>query len=137
MISSPCLRSNEVVAEPTRKRSLYWLIALPLAALLLYLAFRGVDWRRVWHVATGANVKFLAAGWVGNNLSYLVRSLRWRVLLSAGQAIPLSTVFWSNSAGYLGNAFLPARAGEVLRSAMISARSGLSKTFVLTTALSE
>src|SRR5262249_6411689 len=47
------------------------------------------------------------------------------------------TVFWANMAGYFGNSFLPARAGEVLRSVLISAHSGLSKTYVLTTALSE
>jgi hypothetical protein len=40
-------------------------------------------------------------------------------------------------AGYLGNSFLPARAGELVRTFAISARSSLSKTYVLTTALSE
>jgi len=49
----------------------------------------------------------------------------------------VGTVFWANSAGYLGNSFLPARAGEVIRSVLISNRSTLSKTYVLTTALGE
>ena len=40
-------------------------------------------------------------------------------------------------AGYLGNNFLPARAGELVRTFLISRRSSLSKTYVLTTALSE
>jgi len=40
-------------------------------------------------------------------------------------------------AGYLGNSFLPARAGEFVRTYVISSRSVLSKTYVLTTALSE
>jgi uncharacterized membrane protein YbhN (UPF0104 family) len=40
-------------------------------------------------------------------------------------------------AGYMGNAFLPARAGEVIRTLVVSGRSTLSKTYVLTTALSE
>ena len=40
-------------------------------------------------------------------------------------------------AGYLGNCFLPARAGEFVRSYIISSRSTLTKTYVLTTALSE
>jgi len=39
-------------------------------------------------------------------------------------------------AGYLGNSFLPARAGEV-RSYIINSRSSLTKTYVFTTALSE
>ena len=38
-------------------------------------------------------------------------------------------------AGYLGNSFLPARAGEV-RSYIINSRSSLTKTYVFTTALS-
>jgi uncharacterized protein (TIRG00374 family) len=40
-------------------------------------------------------------------------------------------------AGYMGNSFLPARAGEVVRSFIISDQSALSKTYVLTTALTE
>jgi len=46
-------------------------------------------------------------------------------------------VFSANMAGYLGNSFLPARAGEVIRSFILSSRSPLSKTYVLTTALAE
>ena len=49
----------------------------------------------------------------------------------------IGTVFGANMAGYLGNNFLPARAGELLRSVLISRRSSLSKTYVLTTALGE
>src|SRR5207248_3318295 len=49
----------------------------------------------------------------------------------------VGTVFWANMAGYLGNNFLPARAGELVRSYLISSRSPLTKTYVLTTALSE
>ena len=40
-------------------------------------------------------------------------------------------------AGYLGNNLLPARAGELVRTLLISTYSGLTKTFVLTTALTE
>jgi uncharacterized protein (TIRG00374 family) len=39
--------------------------------------------------------------------------------------------------GYLANSFLPARAGEVLRSVLISRGSALTSTYALTTALSE
>ena len=79
----------------------------------------------------------IAAACAVGSFSYLVRAVRWRILLGAGEKVDLATVFWSNSAGYMANNFLPARTGEVLRSAMISARSGLSKTYVLTTALTE
>lgn len=39
--------------------------------------------------------------------------------------------------GYLGNAYLPARAGELLRSAFLGRKSGLGTSFILATALVE
>jgi uncharacterized protein (TIRG00374 family) len=39
--------------------------------------------------------------------------------------------------GYLGNSFLPARAGELLRSAFLGRKTGLGTSFVLATALTE
>ena len=66
-----------------------------------------------------------------------MRSLRWRLLLNAEAQFDVLTVFWATMAGYLGNNFLPARAGELVRTFIISSRSSLSKTYVLTTALSE
>jgi uncharacterized protein (TIRG00374 family) len=136
MPAKPASPETVTDAKPSR-RPLYWLISLPLAATLLYFALRGVDWRRVWQVASSANLVLIAGACAVASLSYFVRALRWRILLGAGEKIGLATVFWSNSAGYMFNNFLPARTGEVLRSAMIGARSGLSKTYVLTTALTE
>ena len=49
----------------------------------------------------------------------------------------MATAFWATCAGYFGNNFLPARAGEVVRTMMVDAEAGLGRTFVLTTALSE
>ena len=46
-------------------------------------------------------------------------------------------MFWATAAGYFGNNFLPARAGELVRTFMISSKSGLEASYVLATALSE
>jgi len=129
--------SEQAPVTQARPRPLYWLIALPVAALALYFALRGVDWSRVWQVASSASLPLLVLALAITTASYLVRAVRWRILLRARGEITFGTVFWSNSSGYLANNFLPARTGELLRSAMISARSALSKTYVLTTALSE
>ncbi len=114
-------------APPKKRRVLYWLIALPLAAVLLYYSLRGVDWRRVWQIVSTANLALVGLASAFVSLNCFIRSQRWRILLTADRAVPALTVFWANSVGYLGNSFLPARAGEVLRSAIISSRSGLSK----------
>jgi uncharacterized protein (TIRG00374 family) len=129
----------DAAADPrsTRRRPLYWLISIPLAAILLYFALRGVDWGRVGHIAATARIPLIVLAAAVMTVNSFVRAVRWCLLLNGGPGLSLATVFWSNSAGYMANGFLPARTGELLRSAMISARSGLSKTYVLTTALTE
>jgi hypothetical protein len=119
------------------RRISYWTASILISAVLLYGALRGVAWSRVWSIIAHADLRYIAAGAAFACCSFFLRSLRWRILLNAEGRLGVATVFWANMAGYLGNSFLPARAGEVVRSLLISSRSGLSKTYVLTTALSE
>src|SRR5437867_3321207 len=114
-----------------------WIQAMALAAILLYFSLRGVDWARVWQEIAGAQWRFLAGGGGFMCLGLLLRSLRWRLLLNAKAHCSVIEVFCATVVGYLGNNFLPARAGELVRTLIISGRSPLSKTYVLTTALSE
>lgn len=104
---------------------------------MLYFSVRGVDWSRVWHTIRAAAWPPLAAAAAFTMLSFFLRALRWRILLNAEARFPVGTVFWANSAGYLANNFLPARAGELVRSLVISRRSSLTPAYVLTTALGE
>ncbi|MFW5772728.1 MAG: lysylphosphatidylglycerol synthase transmembrane domain-containing protein [Phototrophicaceae bacterium] len=124
---------------PARARRVPWslLLTLGLALLLLVLAFRGVDWGEMWRTLRGGNLAYLLVGFGFYTLAYLLRALRWRVLLSAEQTLPALTVFWATCAGYLGNNFLPARAGELIRTALLAARSRISASYVLATALTE
>lgn len=124
---------------PPRARRVPWsiLLTLALALLLLFLAFRGVDWDEMWRTLRSGNPAYLLAGFGFYTISYFMRAMRWRVLLSAEQTLPPLTVFWATCAGYLGNNFLPARAGELVRTALLAARSGISASYVLATALTE
>ena len=120
-----------------RGRTWSWMLSVPLAAVLLYLSLRGGDWKGVWQTISAARWGFLAAGCGCSCFSFFLRSLRWRILLNAEGRLSVGTVFSATMAGYLGNTFLPARAGELVRTLAIGARSSLSKTYILTTALSE
>jgi len=125
------------VKSQSKGRFWSWVVALPLAAFLLYWSLRGVDWPTVWRTLAAARWEFLAAASLFTCFSFFVRALRWRILLNAAESLPVGIVFRATMAGYMGNAFLPARAGELVRTLVISSRSSLSKTYVLTTALSE
>lgn len=108
-----------------------------LASVLLYFALRNVDWPTVGHIIAGARWEFVLAAAAIASCSYFMRALRWRILLNAEGRLGVAPVFWGNMAGYLGNNFLPARAGELVRSVLMSRHGGLSNTYVLTTALAE
>jgi len=125
------------VSRVAIRRLLYWIVSIAVSAVLLYYALRGVAWRSVWIIITHADVRYIAAAAALTSWSFFLRSLRWRILLNAERRFRVAPVFWANMAGYLGNSFLPARAGEVVRSVLISRQSGLSKIYALTTALGE
>jgi uncharacterized protein (TIRG00374 family) len=139
-LSGPAPTRTEVATSSSpssHPRILHWLLAVPLAAVLIWLSLRGTDWRSVGAVLSGARLALVALACTIGSLSYFLRALRWRVLLSARERLGTATVFWATMAGYLGNNFLPARAGELVRMVIISKSSALSKTYVLTTAVTE
>ncbi|MGD1069002.1 MAG: lysylphosphatidylglycerol synthase transmembrane domain-containing protein [Bryobacteraceae bacterium] len=111
--------------------------SIALAAVLLYYSLRGIEWRRVGLILGTAHLSWLGAICLLASTALFLRAYRWRILLRAAGDVRISTAFWATAAGYFGNNFLPARAGEVVRTMMIGARAGLGKAFVLTTALSE
>ena len=49
----------------------------------------------------------------------------------------VADAFWATAAGYFGNNFLPARAGELVRMHMIARQGALQHAFVLATAVLE
>jgi uncharacterized protein (TIRG00374 family) len=122
---------------PARSKVLYWTVALVLAGVLLYYSLRGIDWGQVWSTLASTRIEYVVLMTLAGIVSLFLRAIRWRVLLQAGGKVQVATAFWATCAGYFGNNFLPARAGEVVRSMMVDAEAGLGRTFVLTTALSE
>ena len=117
-------------------------IAVALAAVLLYFSLRGIEWRQVARIVSGAAPDRLVLVLGIASIALLLRAVRWYVLLRTDLPpergrLTIPIVFWATAAGYFGNNFLPARAGELVRTMMISARSGLDVPYVLATALSE
>ena len=127
---------NETPVAP-RPRAIYWIVSLALAGILLYYSLRGIEWLRVWDIVRAARLTHVALAMTMMSFALFLRAVRWRVLLSTDRSVSVPLAFWATSAGYLGNNLLPARAGEVVRTLMISAQTGMSRTFVLTTAFSE
>ena len=98
------------------------LVLAMLAAALLAIWWRGPDWTTVYHSFDFVSWRWVAVGVLLNLLSVLARSLSWR--LTIDQALPephprFGQVFSAFGIGLLGNAVLPARAGELARVAVL------------------
>jgi len=130
--------TGEATAMATSRRRVVWFSgAALLAALLLYYSLRGIDWTQVGRIVAAADRGRLVVAAALAAAALFLRACRWRILLNAAGRVSLSSVFWATAAGLFGNNFLPARAGELVRTFMISSRSALDNTYVLATALSE
>lgn len=145
-------------SAPARSSSLRsWLsrvIGIGLAVGLLWLALRGVDATALGSVFARADLRWAVPLVAAALLSHLVRAWRWRLLLAAlpeAQDTPVAAVpteattrpamarvptLWETFAavmmGYAVNYALP-RAGEVVRTATVSRRTGLALSSVLGT----
>ena len=93
-----------------------------LASALLAIWWRGPDWPTVYHAFDFVSWRWVVVGVLLNLLSVLARALSWR--LTINQALPephppFGQVFSAFGIGLLGNAVLPARAGELARVAVL------------------
>lgn len=129
--------TEQTRAETPRPSRWSLVIAIVLAGVLLYLAFRGVDWRELFETLTHGKPVPIALACGVLSASIFLRGLRWRVLISAETTTRRLTIFWATAVGYLGNALLPARAGEVMRSVAVGRSTGISKSYVFATAMTE
>jgi len=119
------------------RQAVWWAIAGGLALVLLRYSLQGIEWRRVGSIVAGADVTRLALAAALGLTTLFLRACRWRVLLNAKANVSVSTAFWATSAGYFGNNFLPARAGELVRTYFVSSAAKLELPYVLATAVAE
>ena len=121
----------------SRSKVITAVVALALAGVLLYFSLRGIEWRQAGRLIANAKLSRVSIVAMVMAGALFLRAFRWRILLSAEGYVSVGGAFWATSAGYFGNNFLPARAGELVRTFMISSRWRLNYAYVLATALSE
>lgn len=110
-----------------------------LAALLLWLALRGVEFGRVWQDLKAAQWWWLVPMIVATLLSHWLRAWRWTLFLDELPAedretarIPVASAFAAIMVGYMANYAAP-RLGEFVRTGNISTRFRLRFSSVLGT----
>jgi hypothetical protein len=118
------------------KRWYFW-VGLLVSAGFLFLALRGQNFPELWNAIQSANLIWLIPAILVYFLDVWVRSWRWRYLLRPVQPISPSKVFPIITMGYMGNNIFPARAGELLRAAVLKRRYAVPVSTTLATILVE
>jgi glycosyltransferase 2 family protein len=97
-------------------------IVLALAAGLVALFLRNVDFWRVGAEIVRARPDWLALSLAMMFVNLAVRALRWRYLLEPLGHTTFGSAFRATAVGFAANSLLPARAGEVIRPYFLARR---------------
>lgn len=103
------------------RRWLFWL-GLVISAIFLYLAFREINYGKLWATLKTAQWWWLVPGLIVYFTGVLVRTWRWQYLLKPLKKLSILTLFPIINIGYMGNNVFPLRMGEVLRSVVLKRR---------------
>jgi glycosyltransferase 2 family protein len=114
----------------------FWLGIL-ISAVFLYFSLRGLQLGEFWQVLRTANYWWLIPGVGVYFIGVWVRAWRWHYMLRPLKKIPTNTMFPIVTIGYMGNNIYPARAGEVLRAAVLKQRQGVPISASLATVVIE
>ena len=96
-------------------------VGLALSALLLWLAFRDVNWHEVVAAVRQANIALVVLAVLVGNSMFLLRAIRWRPILApVAPGLPIGTLWRATAIGMMANNILPARIGELVRAYALS-----------------
>jgi uncharacterized membrane protein YbhN (UPF0104 family) len=119
------------------KSALTRVVGLGLTIVFLVLALQRVDLRAFVDELKNVNYVWILPSAVCTLLGYLLRSVRWRVILSGAARAPLGTLFAVLIMGFATNNLLPGRLGELWRAYLLGRKRNVRKTFALASVVVE
>lgn len=116
-----------------------WRVALGLvvSGACLWYVFRGFNFHELGRLIKTASFIWFLPAILFFILNALARSLRWRILLTPIQIIPLKTVMPALIAGFFMNNILPARGGELVRAVTLSKKTKIPVSSLLGSIVAE
>jgi uncharacterized protein (TIRG00374 family) len=108
-----------------------------ISAAALYLAFRNVPLSDLVRYLAAINYWWLAPAIVLIVLTFVLRVIRWQIILRSSQAIPFWQAFHPLMIGFMMNCILPGRLGEIARPVLLKNQSQIPMTTGLATVVAE
>jgi uncharacterized protein (TIRG00374 family) len=111
-------------------------IGLIIALLTSYYTFHNLTWREISESLFSMRLLPLIAGILLISLSFLLRAMRWHLLVATLGNVKTVRLLSPLMIGFMGN-LLPARAGEFIRAYLLSKREKLAFSSCLATIVLE
>jgi len=121
------------VATRNRRSRWRWLAAgIVLGGIITWLVAASTDLSEVADLLTsGIDWRLLSVAALAYALFFMVKALRWRLLLRPVAEVPLLRLAAYVLAGYAGNVLLPLQAGDMARGYLLAKRQEVSPAAVL------
>jgi hypothetical protein len=125
------------VSNFLRSRAFKVLLSLLLAAALIAFFLSRAELAAVGRAIASASVPWLVASVLLGLSTFLLRALRWVWILRPVARTPFFPAFLATAVGFACNTVLPARAGEIIRPALLARLRGLPFSALLASILFE
>jgi glycosyltransferase 2 family protein len=113
-------------------------LILILSLVLVFLFLRTVDFSGIPTVLKSVNPLYPLLFFLSGIGQYLLRALRWRVLLAPSKRyIPLRSLFNFTVIGFMISFILPGRIGEIARPVMLAEKEKIKKSHAIATIINE
>lgn len=117
-------------------RTLRIVLSVAISALFLWFAVRKVDWNEAGAALAAAHYVYVLPMFAITLWGLYIRAQRWRILLRPVGTPAMRTLVAATNIGFMANALLPLRVGEVIRPVLVSRKEreplgGILATIVL------
>lgn len=127
---------EESPRQPNTLSRKFWL-GIGISVVFLYLALRGQDFGALRTALREASYVWLIPAILCYFAGVVIRTYRWQILLRSTRAIPVRRLWPVIVIGYMANNVLPLRAGELVRTYVLSEREKMSRSATLATIVVE
>ena len=131
------MTSDELKKSPHFKRALNITLSFILTLVLLYIAFRDVNFEDVLKRTSQASVFWIIMLMIVMMASHFIRAVRWKIILNSVKPnASIKNLFGALMVGYGVNCAVP-RLGEISRAVLVGKWEGLSRSSMFGTVILE
>ena len=99
------------------------ILSFCIATLCLYFAFNQVNIEDIYRALSNANLTYIFVAFITTCVTFILRSLRWKILLDSPKDLELQKYISTTHIGYFLNNILPFRAGDLARAKLLSSNT--------------